>query len=133
MGLDMYLNKRKHNAQLNEEGYYNEEDYVELGYWRKANAIHEWFNQNCADGYLENCEECEVTKADLSKLISDCEKVLANHNLAEEILPTSSGFFYGTTEYNEWYFKILKQTIDIASNALNTDFDEWSVFYYAWW
>lgn len=133
MGLDMYLSKRKHNAKLNEKGCYNQEDFVELGYWRKANAIREWFNQNCADGCLENCKEYEVTEDDLSKLISDCETVLANPNLAEEILPTSDGFFYGDTEYDEYYFKDLKQTIDIAKNALNTDFNKWSVVYFAWW
>jgi hypothetical protein len=133
MGLDMYLYKRKIGAKLDKEGLYKPEEFIEVGYWRKANAIHEWFNQNCADGYLKNCEEYEVTKADLSRLISDCETVLANHNLAQEILPPSSGFFYGSTEINEWYFRELQQTIDIASDALNTDFDEWTLIYYAWW
>jgi hypothetical protein len=30
--------------------------------------------------------------------------VLADHSLAQELLPTQSGFFFGSTDYDEWYF-----------------------------
>lgn len=133
MGLDMYLHKRKLNAQKGPDGFYSDEDDIEIGYWRKANAIHEWFNQNCAEGDCENCEIYDVSKSDLIELIDTCERVLSNHDLAEELLPPSEGFFFGSTEIDEYYFRDLQETIEICKEALNVDFNEWKVYYYAWW
>ena len=37
-----------------------------------------------------------------------CDKVLDDNSLAEELLPTRSGFFFGSTDYDEWYFEDIK-------------------------
>jgi len=36
----------------------------------------------------------------------------------EETLPTVSGFFFGGTEYDEWYYDSLGYTIDTIKDAL---------------
>ena len=41
---------------------------------------------------------------------------------AEELLPCTSGFFFGGVEYDEWYFKDLEDTIAII-NSLNEEGD----------
>jgi hypothetical protein len=41
-----------------------------------------------------------------------------NSALAEELLPTASGFFFGSTEYNEWYIDDLKNTIEQLDKCL---------------
>src|SRR5690349_7231665 len=46
----------------------------ELGYWRKANHIHNWFVENVQHG-KDDCGEYYVTKDDLLKLLSECKKV----------------------------------------------------------
>lgn len=76
------------------EWYYAESD----AYFRKVNFVYRFFSNKLED------ECCFVTKSDLEELISRCEKVAADHSLAEELLPTVSGFFFGSTDYDQWYF-----------------------------
>ena len=154
MGLDMYLYKEK------------SEESFEIAYWRKANAIHAWFERNCANGELENCQDYNVSKDDLIKLMKDCQtvlkssklvekevpvrqydfdkedyveikkimKVLDDPSIAEELLPTQSGFFFGSIIYGEDYVEDLENTVKQITEILeNTDFDEWDIVYHAWW
>lgn len=123
MGLDMYLEKRKKNVQ--------DAEYEEVAYWRKANQIREWFAEHVG---VANCEYSKVDKNMLIQLKSDCMKVLNDHSKAENILPTSSGFFFGSTEYDEYYFEDLKNTIDMLNKIIQeTDWSTEEVFYYEWW
>lgn len=41
-----------------------------------------------------------------------------DEKIAEALLPTQSGFFFGSTEYNPWYFKSLGYAKDVISNYL---------------
>ena len=75
----------------------------EVAYWRKANAIHKWFVDNVQSG-KDDCDSYEVSREQLVKLLGDCEQVKAHNELAEELLPTQSGFFFGSIEYDKWYF-----------------------------
>ena len=36
---------------------------------------------------------------------------MADNSKAEELLPTCSGFFFGSTDYDEYYFEDLKDSI----------------------
>ena len=52
----------------------------------------------------------------------------------EDILPTSSGFFFGSTEYDEWYYQDLKNTIEQCQKVLDeTDWDTEVVVYTESW
>ena len=119
-------------------------DYT-VGYWRKANAIHNWFLENCADrdGFdnpIDDCRPIEIPVEKLEELLDTCEKVLEDHSLAEELLPTEDGFFFGSTEYDEYYFNNIEDTIDIIEpvikfirhNIENND-KSWDVIYEASW
>jgi hypothetical protein len=137
MGLDMYLEKRTYVRQWEHqtpEEQYNVEvtkggqpvkidpkrvTYVieEIGYWRKANEIHNWFVENVQYGD-DNCAQYYVGSDKLAELLDLCKKVQADNSLAEELLPTASGFFFGGTEYDEWYFKDIDNTIQILEEAL---------------
>ena len=49
-------------------------------------------------------------------------------------MPTKSGFFFGDTEINEWYFEDIKNTLrQTADILINTDFDKEDIYYYEWW
>jgi hypothetical protein len=133
MGLDMYLYAKKYvsqNMDIDPDGNTYEDilsvlgisnsdlgapDYGSLSVsvktiqWRKANAIHGWFVRNVQDGE-DDCGSYEVNREDLSNLRTACEKVLADHDLAEELLPPAEGFFFGGTELDEWYFGELEET-----------------------
>jgi hypothetical protein len=147
MGLDMYLNKHtyvqnwdhqspeeKHEVVVTKGGQPTKIDpnkvkYIveEAGYWRKQNQIHRWFVENVQQG-IDNCGDYYVSKSDLKTLLELCEKVKADNSLADELLPGASGFFFGGTDYDEWYFNGIDNTIDILKEALE---DENGEYYYS--
>ena len=105
---------------------------IQVGYWRKVNAIHNWFIKNLADGE-DNCQPIYVPRNSLINLKIACEKVLANHNKADELLPTGSGFFFGSTEYDEWYFRGIEKTVEIVSKLIEDVPEGWAFEYQASW
>ena len=136
MGLDMYLTKKTYVKNWNHmsddekhtisvEGKQSKEikperiTHIEeeIGYWRKANQIHNWFVQNVQNGN-DDCGSHYVSVELLEELSTNCKAVLTDHSKAEELLPSSSGFFFGGTEYDEWYFDQLEQTVEIIDGIL---------------
>ena len=90
-----------------------------IAYWRKANAIHNWFVENVQDG-RDECQKSYVSAQDLRDLREACEAVLATKNnslvsvseVAEEwCLAPKAGFFFGSTEYDGFYFQDLEYTV----------------------
>lgn len=122
MGLDMYLFARRKGAEAPEEQTYEaweewrELNQPELGYWRKTNHIHNWFVEHCADG-VDECQRIPVTLEQLHGLRQTVEKVLENRDEAPHLLPTAPGFFFGSTEYGEWYYSDLMDTLKIIDVA----------------
>ena len=133
----------------------------EVMYWRKANAIHKWFVDNCGDGE-DNCQEIYVSRNSLKRLLDICEtiiekcplvkgevkngetydaktkkwipnmydgKVLTNIEVAKELLPTQEGFFFGGTDYDEYYMDDIVRTRDILKKELEAD-EDWGSYYY---
>ena len=88
-----------------------------VGYWRKANQIHRWFVMNVQEG-VDNCGEYWVSKEQFEKLLVDCKAVRDNKALAAEVLPTQPGFFFGGTDYDEYYDGEINDTIEIVENVL---------------
>lgn len=79
------------------EGYYA----PSVAYFRKVNFIFAYF-QNRGD--MINEAFAFMPKDVCLDLIDRCKKVLADHSLAAELLPTQAGFFFGSTNYDEYYF-----------------------------
>ena len=104
---------------------------VEGMYWRKANAIHKWFVDNVQDG-LDECKEHYVTREQLTALRDACIEAMADPDNATDYLPTTCGFFFGSTEIDEWYFQGLRETIDGLSACLEMD-KAWSFYYCSSW
>jgi hypothetical protein len=156
MGLDMYLyisttfsskygkpgedEKVKSIAQmLSVEDFLNEDELrfadvkFQVAYWRKANAIHKYFVDKCADG-KDDCQDIYVELDDLKRLKELCEQVLENKSLARELLPSQSGFFFGSTEYDEYYYQDLENTIEQISKVIDRAEDNpWDIYYKASW
>ena len=78
-------------------------------YWRKSNQIHQWFVQNVQAG-TDNCAEYSVGIDQLRLLSKTIEPALVSTAAASELLPTTEGFFFGSQEYDSYYFEDLKQT-----------------------
>lgn len=96
-------------------------------YYRKVNFLYAFFAEALTD------EQCVVTKHDVETIISHCKEVLADHSLAEKLLPTQSGFFFGSTDYNEWYFKDVEDVLEKFTKYLEGwDDDTIGWVYFSW-
>lgn len=105
------------------EGYCHENDM----YYRKVNFLYAFFAEALED------EQCVVTKHDVETVISHCKEVLADHSLAEKLLPTQAGFFFGSTDYNEWYFKDVEDVLEKFTKYLEGwDDDTIGWVYFSW-
>ena len=89
---------------------------VILGSWRKANEIHKWFVDNVQGGE-DQCNAFPVTPEHVDTLLALCKEVLADHDKAEDLLPTQDGFFFGSLDYDEWYFKSLTHTVRLLETV----------------
>ena len=129
MGLDMHLTaelflwtkERKEmtelvNEQIYTQGLEVEKIVIDVGDWCKATHIHQWFVENVQEG-IDECNRTYVPTEKLVELKEICEAIAENHSLAEEALPTTTGFFFGNTEYDECYFDDINHTIGIITKA----------------
>ena len=154
MGLDMYLTKRTYvqnwdYMKESEKNYVSvkgaDEKHIkpervqyiieQLCYWRKANHIHKWFVDNIQGG-VDDGGEYTVSLPELKQLMDVCYEVMTDNSKAEELLPTSDGFFFGGTEYDEFYFtqtsdtyKILKELVE-ELESYNTPLNNSAWMYY---
>ena len=162
MGLDQYLTAKKYVSKWDYSNDYRDkavsQDFQDLlpmdtpditrygqyagitveypvGYWRKANAIHNYFVQTLGEG-VDECQEMYVPRETLSDLRERCQDVIASSDMeqmAQEVgLETVSGFFFGDTEYGEWYKEDLKLTVEICDFVLALP-EEYSLHYQASW
>lgn len=107
---------------------------VEAMYWRKANAIHRWFVNECQDGE-DGCRHSEVSRDQLIELRDLCQQVLDDPDRASELLPTQGGFFFGSTEYGEGYVQDLRETVEGLTRIIdNAEFERnWDFYYHSSW
>lgn len=170
MGLDMYLTRRKYiGANYKHRGVtgkveikigdkeipieFDKVSYIEesVGYWRKANAIHNWFVNNVQNG-VDDCKEYYVSIKDLEDLLKLCKEVkekailkygkiqngskyedgkwvpimedgryIENVEEIAELLPTTSGCFFGSTDYDEYYMRDIDETIKMLEEILEEE------------
>lgn len=137
MGLDMYLYKKnfiwsgdwvkpehkqeiivKKGGEVDTTIKPEKVRYVieEAGYWRKANQIHQWFVDNVQQGE-DDCQHYHVSREQLESLLDICKKIKEDNSLAKSLLPTQSGFFFGGTEYDEYYYQDIDNTIQILEET----------------
>ena len=105
---------------------------LQLAYWRKANQIHKFFVDECGNG-VDDQQDIYVERDDLKDLLQRCESILEDHSKAEELLPSQSGFFFGSTDYDQWYFENLKRTVPILKKILENAPEDWEFEYHASW
>jgi hypothetical protein len=75
-------------------------------YFRKVNFLFAYFSPKM----VEDCYS-SVTLEDVNDLISKCEKVLSNEVKGEDTLPTQDGFFFGSTDYDDYYYYEVKDCL----------------------
>ena len=148
MGLDQYLHKNKYLGRYEYQKDSGEEAAIEydqatgvikaaglddaltadntfvtvqatVAQWRKANQVHAWFVHNVQSD-SDNCGTYDVSIEQLTELKRICDEVLKLRDRAPGLLPVEAGFFFGSTEYDEWYFKDLEYTSKRLSELLES-------------
>jgi len=159
MGLDMYLSRSKF-VGFNYE--HKRKELEDLGivlpdlsfagidikkvttitedvmYWRKANAIHKWFVDRVQNGN-DDCEEYLVSSEKLEELYNTIKLALSSRDNEEignieDILPTQCGFFFGGTDYDEYYWGDLVSTKEMLEKLFkDKTWDTWDYKYQSSW
>ena len=106
MGLDIYFEKRQTTV---------------LKSFRKINFLVKFFEDKGMD--VENQIPIRISRANIKELINLCTEVLADESKAETLLPTCSGFFFGSTDYDEDYFENIKEVLWYCKEELLPEFD----------
>jgi len=165
MGLDMYLNKKtyvqnwehhdkslKHTISVKRGGKVRDDikperiTYIteQVAYWRKFNALHGWFVNNCADG-VDECQEIYVSGDNFTELLSTLKQVQEviktskkvvkvekdwNDNDYEvtvfecedkikDLLPPTQGFFFGGYEIDDYYKDEVDRTVEVIQEIVD--------------
>lgn len=136
----------------------------EVAYWRKANQIHKWFVDNVQNGtddckyYLVKKSKIkelkEICDKILDEVITEPAKIqngmemkdgkwepiwengrtITNYEICEELLPTQDGFFFGGTNYDEYYLEDIEYTSKKLQEILETfDFENDNLYYISSW
>lgn len=116
---------------------------MQVGYWRKANAVHGWFVEHVQDG-VDECQRSRVELEQIVELRELCEKVVATAKLEPgkvvvgqrgtasgwedmledgevctnadeiiELLPPTSGLFFGSSDIDGFFIDNIKHTIKV--------------------
>ena len=148
MGLDMYLRATRYlmRSYKDESAISKKvaeaiglpdadvrEVSVLVGQWRKANQIHNWFVQNVQGGE-DDCKPYYVGTDQLKELKDLCVRLLDTKDKkeAEEMLPNTEGFFFGSQDYDDYYWGDLMETVEIIDKCFSLP-DVWGFEYQASW
>jgi hypothetical protein len=143
MGLDMYLEGRKHflrrdytNPELDvmEDGFPKTEHVLELAYWRKHPNLHRFIVDSFAGG-IDNCQPILLVGKDLLAILD----AIKSHRL-----PHGSGFFFGASPHpsrnKEDYDKSVENDVLAFTAAMqwanapyNKKTERRSIYYQASW
>lgn len=128
MGLDMFIySSDKESVTFDDM----DTELKEEIYWRKVNAVHNWFVENVQNG-IDDCEIYPVSKDKFKELFNICEEILNDYTKAEKLLPTRSGFFFGSTLYNDMYFDDLLYTKNKLEELLNKKDNKYYYYWSSW-
>jgi hypothetical protein len=139
MGLDQAIRKLSPEAYRRTQEWENgdhEEDYPdvhveEVWVGRKENHIHAYFEGEV--GEMENCGYLRVEREHIERLVDRLKQVVADHEMAGAALPTQAGFFFGGTEYGEYYFNDVEAELEEFKVVLE-NWDPYGIYvYWAWW
>lgn len=136
---------------------------TEVMYWRKANHIHKWFVDNCQDGnddcgtYYISREKLNDLYSVCKEVIKSAKLIpgkihngtqwkngkatelfidgliISNPATAEELLPTAEGFFFGGTDYDEYYLDDIKETAEMLERELAIEDNRADYYYHSSW
>ena len=102
----------------------------EMYYWRNHHDLHGWmenlYRQKGGEKDSFNCVPVRLTEEDLFELEQDVRR---------KNLPETTGFFFGSQDYDEYYFQDLEYTKKVIEDILSSDLlkNGWYLEYHSSW
>ena len=116
---------------VDKESIYGVDVSVNVAYWRKSNQIHNWFVINVQRGE-DDCGEYYVSHNKLKELVNTCTLAITNKD--PNLLPPREGFFFGSTDVDEYYWGDIMDTIKQLQPIVDRpDFENLSFYYQSSW
>ena len=143
MGLDIYFIKTEQKQK--ELSYFRKVNFlvkffndkiIECGKDPIIDGLDVPINKKWCEELLEKCNKVvdkynklktsytPDTNGDNTNLFESKEANDLFAKFASETLPTMAGFFYGSTDYNEWYLDDVKDVIEHLKNNIIPEFDK---------
>lgn len=107
-----------------------------IAYWRKFNALHGHISSSYYEGDGEyKGQNIVLTKENIEEMLKLLKEIDEEPGEAPELMPTTSGFFFGSLDYDDWYFHDVAYTIIVFENLLKVleTNPEYEVIYGASW
>jgi hypothetical protein len=101
-----------------------------VGYWRKANQIHGWFVDNVQGGN-DDCREYIVSRDQLHELRELCKTAKREKN--GNLISPREGFFFGSSEVDEYYWQDIDHTIEVINHVLKNTPEDYEFIYSSSW
>ena len=122
-----------------------------IGYWRKFNALHYYIINHYADG-RDECQKIYLLKSDLLEILNVLKEVeesfktakikeekddyiIYENPIAEKLLPTKDGFFFGGLNYDNFYLNDVETSIKTFEEVLKLleETNDYYIYYQASW
>jgi len=154
MGLDAWLRDSNDNEII----YWRKENHFHRFFCENGESTPEtteWtgpyiISRNTIEDLLKRIDTILATKFDkpITKRFSNGYSIKADgkridhfidlaveydEEVADTLLPTQSGFFFGSTEYTSWYFQSLLEAKDVIENYLKNHPNENQFIYDSSW
>lgn len=125
MGLDINFKAIKGDQVSIEERkktilpYKDERERKDLAYFRKVNFLVQFVKDlKNVDADEINCQDVIMKRSDIEELLDACEQVKEDNSLASQLLPTCGGFFFGSVDYDEYYFQDVEDVLKRCKEIL---------------
>ena len=150
MGLDMYLTSNKRGEVM----YWRKANHIHGWFDKKLNGVENSTEHPIAYNALEDllitCIKVKDSLIAGGTQLKDTvvergvkdgehyEKVeprphLKNTKVALELLPPTEGFFFGSSDIDEYYLKDIEETIEKLTEVLSSKEKGERFYYLAWW
>lgn len=99
--LEKAIKQAIHNHSAPYQAYFRKVNFLFKYFEDRGKMIDEWF--------------AFVDKDDVDVLIDRCQRIIAAKDklkeIGPELLPTKSGYFFGSTDYENWYLQDVKDCL----------------------
>ena len=94
-----------------------------MAYFRKVNFLHLWVEAHVLDGRETNCDDVPMNLEQIAGLAQTCEQVLADPTKGPDVLPTGGRFFFGSTEYDDYYLDDVRDVLAACQQIISLEIE----------